>query len=94
MAEVPVEVTIPALLADCTGGRSTFEIAAITVADALDRMRRTYPLLRRHLFDESGVLREHLVIFYNERNIRRLESLDTPLKPGDRIVVLQAVSGG
>jgi molybdopterin synthase sulfur carrier subunit len=34
------------------------------------------------------------LIFYNEESIAWLERLDVPLRPGDRLHVLQAVSGG
>ncbi|HEV2472313.1 MAG TPA: MoaD/ThiS family protein [Chthonomonadales bacterium] len=94
MPDVEVTVTIPALLADCTGGQSTFTLEAATLAGALERMRQTYPLLRLHLYEESGRLRQHVVIFYNGENSRRLDQQETSLQPGDRIEVLQAVSGG
>lgn len=94
MPDAAVEVTIPALLADCAGGRCSFTLEAATLAEALERMRQTYPLLRHHLYDESGNLRQHVVTFYNGDNTRWLDSLDLPLQPGDRIEVLQAVSGG
>jgi molybdopterin converting factor small subunit len=91
---VQVEVQIPSILADCTGGRSVFFIDATTLADAVDRMRDTYPLLRIHLFDESGEIRQHVVLFYNGVSLRRIDSRDISLREGDTIVVLQAVSGG
>ena len=94
MPDVHVEVTIPTLLADCVGGRTTFHLEASTLADALDRLRTLYPLLRMHLYEESGKLRQHVVIFYNGENTRWLDRLEMPLKPGDKIEVLQAVSGG
>lgn len=89
-----IEVTVPGLLADCVGGRTTFPLAAETLDGALRRLREQYPLLRVHLYDEQEALRRHVVIFYNERSIAWLPSLNVPLQPGDRIHVLQAVSGG
>jgi hypothetical protein len=44
--------------------------------------------------DEQELLRPHVVIFYNDRSIAWLPSLEVTLEPGDRIYVLQAVSGG
>ena len=89
-----ITVTVPALLRDCVGGRTTFAIAGATLDQALRRMRETYPLLRVHLFDEAEQLRPHVLIFYNAESIAWLERLDVPLQPGDRLDVLQAVSGG
>jgi molybdopterin synthase sulfur carrier subunit len=89
-----VEVTIPSLLRDCTNHQGCFFLEAGTLAEALQRLVQTYPLLRVHLYDEAERLRPHVLIFFNEESIAWLERLDMPLQPGDRIQVLQAVSGG
>ena len=89
-----IEVRLPTILRDCTGGRNPVTIQADTLAEALERLRETYPLLRVHLYDEAGRLRPHVLIFYNEESTRWLERLDVPLRPGDRLEILQAVSGG
>ena len=94
MADVRIDVTIPSLLADCAGGRSSFSLEAGTLAGALEALRQTYPLLRHHMYDEQGNLRQHVVIFFNGGNTRWLDSLDVRLETGGRIEVLQAVSGG
>ncbi len=89
-----IMVTVPALLRDSTGGQTTFAVDGETLDEALRHMQETYPLLRNHLYDEAGQLRPHVLIFYNAESIAWLERLDVPLHPGDRIDVLQAVSGG
>lgn len=89
-----IEVTVPTLLRDCTGGSNTVSIEASTLAEALQRLRETYPLLRVHLYDEAEQLRTHVQIFYNEESTRWLDDLNLPLQPGDRLEILQAVSGG
>jgi adenylyltransferase/sulfurtransferase len=89
-----IEVRVPALLRGCTKEQTRFSLEATTLADALARLVQEYPLLRRHLYDEAGQLRQHVLIFYNDNNIKWLEKLDVPLKPGDRLSVVQAVSGG
>jgi len=93
-AIIEIEVNVPTILRDCTGGRSQVTIEAATLAQALQRLRETYPLLRIHLFDETERLRPHVLIFYNEESTNWLERLDVPLRPGDRLTILQAVSGG
>ena len=47
-----------------------------------------------HLFDETGGFRQHVLCFHNETNLRWLESDEVPVADGDRLTVLQAVSGG
>ena len=91
---VDIEISVPTIFRDCTGGRDYVTVQALTVADALQRMRETYRLLRIHLYEETGKLRPHVQIFYNDESTRWLERLDVPIKPGDRLEILQAVSGG
>jgi molybdopterin synthase sulfur carrier subunit len=89
-----IEVSVPTILRDCTGGRNPVTIEAATLEEALDRLRATYPLLRIHLYDENMQLRQHVLIFYNSESTRWLDTLDVPLRPGDRLEIVQAVSGG
>ena len=85
---------MPGLLKECTGGKTEFILEAETLDGVLRQMLVAYPLLRTHLYDERGRLRRHVHIFYNDKSIARLARLDTPLLPGDRLAVVQAVSGG
>jgi sulfur-carrier protein len=89
-----IQVTIPSLLADCTGGRRRFALQAETLAGALQRLLEEHPQLRPHLYDEAMRLRRHVLIFYNERNLATITDRDVALQSGDRLFVLQAVSGG
>jgi molybdopterin synthase sulfur carrier subunit len=89
-----IEVSVPSMLRDCTKGKVTFRIEAQMLDEALRNIVIEYPLLRIHLYTESGELRKHVLIFYNDQSIAWLERLDIPLRGGDRIIVFQAVSGG
>jgi len=89
-----LEVSVPSLLSDCTNGKTRFSLAADTLGEALVRLTADYPLLKRHMYTEQGELRKHVLLFLNDTNIQWLSSLDVPLREGDRLHVLQAVSGG
>ncbi|HEX2191021.1 MAG TPA: MoaD/ThiS family protein [Longimicrobiaceae bacterium] len=89
-----MDVYLPTLLRDSAGGRDTLTVAGATLAEALQNLLAGHPLLRVHLYDEGGKLRRHVLLYYNGENLAWLESLDTPLRPGDRLDVVQAVSGG
>lgn len=89
-----IEVRVPALLKSSTDNQTRFPLEAATLADAMEQLVVQYPLLRRHLYTENGQLRQHVLIFYNDDNIKWLERHDIPLQPGDRLSVVQAVSGG
>ena len=89
-----LEVSVPALLRGCVGGRMDLSVEADTLAGGIEALLEAYPLLRLHLYDDGGDLRPHVLLFYNEENTAGLERLDLPLQPGDSLVVLQNVSGG
>jgi sulfur-carrier protein len=91
---VSIEVSVPTFLRDCTDGHNTVTIEAATLEEALARLRETYPLLRIHLYDEQMQLRQHVLLFYNDESTRWLDTLDVPLRRGDRLEIVQAVSGG
>ena len=71
-----------------------FELEAQTVRAALAEMARRYPSLHRGICDETGAVRRHVNVWVNRHNIRDAKGLDTPLAPGDVVMILQAVSGG
>lgn len=89
-----IEVTVPGLLADCTGNRARFPIVASTLQGALDVLFTEYPMLKRHVLTEQGQVRKHVLLCYNEDNMAGLESLDIPLRQGDKLFIMQLVSGG
>lgn len=94
MAPVTVIVSVPSMLHGCTDGRPEVEVTASTLAEAIEALVTEFPLLRNNLFQEDGSLRRHVWIFYNDENTRWIDNLDLPLQTGDRLTVLQAVSGG
>jgi molybdopterin converting factor small subunit len=87
-------VSIPMLLGNATGGAREVHVRGVTLQECLDDLLAQFPLLRTHLYEDDGLLRRHVLILYNDQNIRWLETLALPVRPGDRITVLQAVSGG
>ncbi len=94
MEKINIIVFIPSLLERSVGGKREVNVRASTVQGAIAQLLIDYPLLKPHLYEANGALREHVLIFYNSDNIRWLDSLDIPLRHGDTLTVLQAVSGG
>lgn len=89
-----VTVSLPSLLAGCTGGARDVEVEASTLEGALEALLAGYPLLRPHLLDDRGALREHVNLFLNDQNARWIDDWSHALRPGDTLTVVQAVSGG
>ncbi len=93
MSVARVTLEVPTLLAPLLGGDRRAPLEAETLAHALDLLR-AHPALGRHVFDEAGAVRQHVLVFHNDTSTRWLTSLDVPLRDGDVLVVMQAVSGG
>lgn len=89
-----VVVHLPSLLDAVTGGVREMGAEGETLsqvwADLLDRS----PVLKPHLFQEDGELREHVLCFLNGTNTRWLQGEDPPVRDGDSVLFMQAVTGG
>ena len=70
------------------------DVAATTVAQALDAVFATNPRLRGYVLDERGQLRKHVTIFVGESPIRDRTTLSDPIDAETEVFVLQALSGG
>jgi molybdopterin converting factor small subunit len=76
------------------GGAKEVTLEAATVGEAMDALAAAHPPLRERLRDEHGRLRAHLALFVNDEDARLLGWEDAPLKEGDVIHVIPALSGG
>ena len=70
------------------------EVAAATLRDALDAAFLAAPNLRGYVLDEQGCVRKHVAVFVNARMIANRSQLDVPLAPADKVMVIQALTGG
>jgi molybdopterin synthase sulfur carrier subunit len=89
-----ISVHVPPTLRDCCAGSRELPVEAATVRAALDALERSHPALHRSICDETGAVRRHVNLFVNRSHVRELQGLDTPLRAGDVLFVLPAVSGG
>jgi molybdopterin converting factor small subunit len=85
---------IPTPLRAYAGGASQLDIKSEKVSGALDELVKAHPELKPHLFQESGELRAFVNLFVNDENVRDLSGTDTPLKPGDTLMILPSIAGG
>src|SRR4029077_9734591 len=89
-----VTVIIPTALRQHTDDEDELQLNARTVSDALKELVTTFPDLRRHLYSESGRLRNFINIYLNEEDIRYKDGESTALKDGDILMIVPAVAGG
>jgi len=59
----------------------------------IEDLERRHPGVRDRLLDEKGV-RRFINIYVGEDDVRFLDGLKTPLKPGDSISIVPAIAGG
>ncbi|HEY7471462.1 MAG TPA: MoaD/ThiS family protein [Gemmatimonadota bacterium] len=90
----PVVLEVPRMLRDCTEGRPSVAIEADRLGAVREAIRSRWPLLATHVFAESGALRPHVLLLHNDRLVLRGPPDDVRLDAGDRLTIVQAVSGG
>ena len=89
-----VTIELPSVLGPIVDGDRTLTFEAETLPAALAALTDRYPALKVHPYDETGAFREHVLCFHNQTNTRWMDSIDVPVRDGDTITILQAVSGG
>ena len=89
-----VTVIIPTALRQHTDDEDELKLNARTVSDALKELVTSFPNLRRHLYSDSGRLRNFINIYLNEEDIRYKEGEGTALKDGDTLMIIPAIAGG
>jgi molybdopterin converting factor small subunit len=87
----PVTVVLPRALLDLfPGAAREVEMSARCVGDVIGVLEARWPGMRDRLCDSTPRIRRHINIFVGGRRT----TLETPLKSGDRVHVLTAISGG
>jgi molybdopterin converting factor small subunit len=85
---------IPTPLRAYTDGKSEVTVSGSNIGDVLADLTTQYPALKPHLFNEGGDLRPFVNLFVGESNIKDLQGVDTPIKDGERIMLIPSIAGG
>ena len=70
------------------------QVQAESLGAALEAAFRAAPALRGYVLDEQGAVRKHVAVFVNGEMLRRDIALERSLEGGDRVMVIQALTGG
>jgi molybdopterin converting factor small subunit len=91
-----ITIELPGALQPYAHGSSTVTVRdrCATVRDALTALADQHPGVLDRVMDEQGQVRPHVNVFVDERSIRFLDGLETPVGKGSVIVIVPAVSGG
>lgn len=90
----PITIRFPGALRDYCAGASEVVVLATNVRTAFAAVEQAHPALYACFCDETGTPRRHLGLFVNATHLSERNGLDTPLRKGDVLTVLPAVSGG
>jgi hypothetical protein len=70
------------------------QVEATTVREALDRVFVENSRLRGYILDDQQRLRQHIVVFVDNKVISDRIALSDAVRPDSEIYVMQALSGG
>ncbi|HXQ32653.1 MAG TPA: MoaD/ThiS family protein [Anaerolineales bacterium] len=85
---------IPTPLRSYTSGQSEVNVSGGNISEALTHLTAQYPTIKPHIFNDGGELRPFVNLFVGENNIKDLQGVDTPIKDGDRLVLIPSIAGG
>ncbi|HEY2674312.1 MAG TPA: MoaD family protein [Rugosimonospora sp.] len=89
-----IEVRIPTILRQYTGGAKIVEGSGDTIANLLTNLDASYAGLRARLITEEGGLHRVVNVYVNDEDVRFLGALDAKVNDGDTVTILPAVAGG
>ena len=89
-----VHVRIPTPLRRLTRGERMVEATGTDLGEAIDDLDRKFPGIRSKILDERGEVLRFVNIFVNERDIRFLSGLQTPLTEDAEVAIIPAMAGG
>jgi len=89
-----MKVLIPTPLRQYAEKKSTIEVSADTVGEALEQLTQAHPDLKKHLFNDAGQLRAFVNIYLNDEDVRYLEKDNTPVVSTDTLSIVPSIAGG
>jgi len=88
-----IEVRIPTILRNYTGGEKAVDAQGASLSALIDDLEVNHPGIKDRLI-ENGDLRRFVNVYVNDEDVRFIGGLEAELSDGDQVVVLPAVAGG
>jgi MoaD family protein len=88
-----IEVRIPTILRNYTGGEKAVSGEGATLAALIEDLEANHPGIRERLIENED-LRRFVNVYINDEDVRFIGGLEATLADGDQVVVLPAVAGG
>ncbi len=70
------------------------QVAAGSLREVLEAALGAAPALAGYVFDDQRDVRKHVAVFVNQQMVRERHRLDQRIAAGDRVLVVQALTGG
>lgn len=70
------------------------QVAAGSLRQVLEAALQAAPGLAPYVFDDQRCVRKHVAVFINQTMALDRKNLTQALQPGDRVLVIQALTGG
>jgi molybdopterin synthase sulfur carrier subunit len=87
-------IIIPTPLRKYVAHKTSVDVNATTVAEAIQTLSTDFPEIKRHLVDEQGHIRSFLNIFVGEDDFRDLQLGETQLSETSVVSIIPAIAGG
>jgi sulfur-carrier protein len=89
-----IEVRIPTILRQYTGGEKQVQADGASLSTLVDNLDARFPGLKSRLVTDQGSLHRFVNVYVNDEDVRFTGALDTGLSDGDEVTILPAVAGG
>jgi hypothetical protein len=92
--DAPVRVQLPPVLRGIAGGERFLDAKGSSIGAVLADLTKRHPALALHLFDEQGAIRHNIVFLHDGMAVRAREAGAHRVRPGDEVVLTNALAGG
>jgi sulfur-carrier protein len=87
------KVRIPPMLRAEVGGEREVPAEGANVRELLDDLMSRFPALREQLVRDDEIA-PFVNVYLEGEDVRTLDGLDTPVQPGQTVILLPAMAGG
>lgn len=70
------------------------DVEGTTIKEALENVFQIHEDMRSYLLDDQGSVRQHVMIFHDNKPIADRLALSDPVRPQSKLFIMQALSGG
>lgn len=89
-----ITIRIPEALRSFTGGKAEIPARGATVGAVFDALRGDQEALHGRIMTGDGKVHKFVKVYLDGRSVSSRQGLDTPLREGDVLLLVQAMVGG